>query len=89
MVKLSLFNNANKIKKKIFFSKNLKKIYLKNYFFKLLFMRLIRDVYITKLLYEIFFDISNIFQDISSNVKDSSSHKGWFHPLEPFLGRNG
>jgi len=52
-------------------------------------MRLIRDVYITKLLYETFFDISNNFQDISSNVKKSSSHKGWYHPLEPFLGRNG
>jgi len=51
-------------------------------------MRLIRDVYITKLLYEIFFDISNNFQDISI-VKNSSSHKGWFHPLEPFLSRNG
>jgi len=39
-------------------------------------MRLIRDVYITKLLYETFFDISNNFQDIPSNVKNSSSHKG-------------
>jgi len=52
-------------------------------------MRLIRDIYITKLLYETFFDISNNFQDISSNVKNSSSHKGWFHPLEPFLNCNG
>jgi len=43
MVKLPLFNNANKIKKKIFFK--LKKIYLKNYFLKLLFMRLIRGLY--------------------------------------------
>jgi len=87
-MKLPLFNNANKIKK-IFFSKNLKKIYLKNYFFKLLFIRLIRGVCIIKLLYETFFDISNNFQYISSNAKNSSSHKGWFYLLVPFLGRNG
>jgi len=42
-----------------------------------------------KLLYETFSDILNNFQDISSNAKSSSTHKGWFHPLEPFLGRNG
>jgi len=52
-------------------------------------MRLIRNVYIIKLLYETFYDISNNFRDILSNAKNSSSHKGWFHPLKPFLGRNG
>jgi len=51
-------------------------------------MRLIRGVYIIKLLYETFFDIWNNFQDISSYAKNSSSHKGWFHSLEPFLSRN-
>jgi len=39
-------------------------------------MRLIRGVCIIKLLYETFFDISNNFQDISSNAKSSSTHKG-------------
>jgi len=70
-----------KLKKKFFFQK------IKKIFFKLLFMRLIRDVCIIKLLYKTFFDILNNFQDISLNAKNSSSHKGWFHPLEPFLGR--
>jgi len=51
-------------------------------------MRLIRGVCIIKLLYETFFDILNNFQDTSSNAKNFSTHKG-FHPLEPFLGRNG
>jgi len=91
MMKILLFNNINKIlKKKIFFQKIEKKIYLQNYFFKLLFMRLIKGVCIIKLLYEIFFDISNNFQDISLNAKSSSTHKG-FYPLcvKPFLGRNG
>jgi len=76
MVKLPLFKNTNKIKKKIFFQKIKKKNYLKNYFFQLLFIRLIRGVCILKLLYETFFYISNNFQDISSNAKNSSTHKG-------------
>jgi len=49
---------------------------------------LIRGVFIIKLLYETFFDISNNFRDISSTTKSFSIHKGWFHPLEPFLGNN-
>jgi len=52
-------------------------------------MRLIKGVCIIKLLYETFFDILNNFQDVSSNAKNSSSYKEWFHALEPFLGRNG
>jgi len=72
-----------KLKKKIFFQK-IKKNLLKKLFFKLLFMRLIRGVCIIKLLYETFFDISNNFQDISSNAKNSSSHKRWFYLLDRF-----
>jgi len=43
-------------------------------------MRLIRDVYITKLLYETFFDISNNFQDISSNIKTPLHIRDGFIP---------
>jgi len=44
-------------------------------------MRLIRGVYIIKLLYETFFDILNNFQDISSNAKNPPLHiKGGFTP---------
>jgi len=89
MVKLPLFNICKLNLKKNFFLKKLKKNLLKKFFFKLLFMRLIRDICIIKLLYETFFDILHNFQDISSNAKNSSSHKGWFHPLKSFLGRNG
>jgi len=47
-------------------------------------MRLIRGVCIIKLLYETFFYILNNFQDILSNAKNFSTHKGWFHPLNRF-----
>jgi len=63
MVKLPLFNNANKIKKKIFFQKIKKKCILK---------------IICNFCMKPFFDISNNFQDISSNVKTPLHIRGDF-----------
>jgi len=55
----------------MFFSKILKNNYLK----KILLTRINTANFVVKLLYKIFFDISNSFRDITKNVKNRFTHE--------------